>query len=102
MSERDKRAEVNNLKASNAKRETALLKDHGVALGNDAVTILTMRALKDLVIGDDPDRQLDYDLAYQRHAAAAFDDIERDVEAKAQASKLTLPSKNGKVLHLPK
>lgn len=78
---RDRTAELNNLRADNARREKALGAE-GVTLKQDVVLVMQVRALKELLVGDEPDRQLEYDIAYQHQVAAAFDEIEPSVASR--------------------
>lgn len=103
MPDRDELAELNNLKASNAQREKAL-NDAGVRMGNDAVVQLTAMTLKDLWIGGDPERQHQWDMAYQSKLAQALDDVERAVaeqRAEAQRPRLVTPNNGGIVRPRP-
>lgn len=89
--ERDRTAETNNLRALNHKRETELAKQ-GATIDRNTVMQLQLRALKAVVIGDDPERQAEYDLAYQRVVAEAFDELEPRVAKDLARSKLAIPS----------
>lgn len=89
--ERDRTAETNNLRAENHRRESALAAA-GVTLDRHTVMQLQLRALKAVVVGDDPERQAEYDLAYQRVVAEAFDEIEPKVEQDLARSKLVVPT----------
>lgn len=98
MDERDKRAEFNNLRADNERREAAL-NAQGIGVHPNDALRLNLVALKEVVLGDDPEQHLAFDLAYQRALASTFDQI----EAQANRAKLTAPGAvptNGKGLHI--
>lgn len=90
---RDLTAELNNLRAANGALERQVMA-RGVKPNSTDTLYLQLEALKDLVVGDDPDARLRFDVAYQRHAHAMLTKL---VEGLEQA-KLQTP---GKVLHLP-
>lgn len=84
------------MRAANRKREKAL-GARGVNLNQDAMVLMQLRALKELVLGDDPAMETAYAIAYQAQVSDAFDSIEAEINR----AKLTAPA-NGKVLQLPR
>lgn len=90
---RDLTAERNNLAAANRATE-AKLKTRGVSLGNNDVIALQVATLRDLIVGEDPDKTLHYEVAYQRRVAVTLKAIEDDLARQTIATP-------AKVLHLP-
>lgn len=96
LSERERRdltAERNNLTATNRTVE-ARLKMSGVSLGNNDVIALQVATLRDLIVGEYPDKVLHYEVAYQRRVAVTLKAIEDDLGRQTIATP-------AKVLHLP-
>jgi tRNA threonylcarbamoyladenosine modification (KEOPS) complex Cgi121 subunit len=90
---RDLTAERNNLTAANRQTEKRL-KTRGVTLGNNDVIALQVATLRDLIVGEDADKTLHYEVAYQRRVAVTLKAIEDDLARQTIATP-------AKVLHLP-
>ena len=82
------------LTAGNAAAEQALAAQ-GIRLNQQAIVALQARALIRLVVGDDPARQLAYDIAYQQSVAEGL------AEVAADAARKKLAAGNGHGLVLP-
>ncbi len=82
------------LRAGNTTREKALAAQ-GVALNEQAMVALQTRALIRLFVGDDPARQLAYDIAYQEAVSEGLGEVEADLRRRKLTGGLVVP--NGRV-----
>ncbi len=79
------------LRAGNMTREKAL-GAQGVALNEQAMVALQTRALIRLFVGDDPARQLAYDIAYQEAVAEGLGEVEADLRRRKLTGGLIVPN----------
>ncbi len=83
-------------KADQRRLEKAL-GTQGVALNEQAMVALQTRALIRLFVGDDPARQLAYDIAYQEAVAEGLGEVEVDLRRRKLTGGLVLPGVNGQI-----
>lgn len=85
------------LRAANAATEKALIAQ-GARLNEIAVLQLQVRTLHRLLVGDDPGRQLAYDLAYQEVVAEGLAEVRADLDRRRLAEgagRLLVPRPGG-------
>ncbi len=87
---------LSDLRAGNTTRERALAAQ-GVALNEQAMVALQTCALIRLFVGDDPARQLAYDIAYQEAVAEGLGEVEADLRRRKLTGGLVVPGANGKL-----
>ncbi len=78
------------LTAANARAE-GQLRAKGVQLGEQQVTSLQVRTLLRLIVGDDPEVRMQWNLAYQESVAEGLAEVAEDLAKRQQASRLVLP-----------